>query len=900
MRKLFITLFIFMLGMASFQTHAQLQISTLGTAYTVDFDNTVIGVNEGAFESAASQPLFASPAAAGQLDAMAWSLVADNADTVTMTPAVFPGTGNGNFATLTTPGNSAVGWGAWNFNGTHSVAMLPSGSWATPAGFLTLKANNASGSSIDNLEINYYVAAYNDQPRSTKVLFFYSTDNVTYTKVPEATFASSTVANSTWEFATESFFLSGLSIGTGQDFYLRWVFADNGGSGSRDELMLDNIIVTASTGGGTVATQLDIININNGIFPSANEPFTVTVQTQNASGIPTNVTSNVTIDLSVATGTGTLSGNIQGTLEAGNNTMIITGVLYNQTETGVSLTASAPPLTAGNSALFEVKGAADHFAFENVPDTAICGANLISYFSTFRVKALRADNSLDSNFLGNAYLSLLSGPGTLLGTTTRTLVVGMASFNDIHVDLPGTYVLTATGPGVTEAVSDPIVVLAGPSIEELVVPQYMGSKSAASANNCRTPFAICVNLTNLLPDTPYDMRLSWAQTGEAVTNYGAGNTWNGTTFSGSNIVNAFTTNGTGGTGPIWFYVQPTGNNTRFEAGQTMNMRMSVVPSGESMPITPMFVGTKVIHVLDIPTTPRTTATTDDGAFVRGVTDTIYSGKMFLVFDNPEGNGDPMYSFQIRTIIPFTTFANPELPGSIDSVWRELPAGVKGVFAGVIPISDNNPNGLRRVEIRDMDNSILTFISDDDGIWPSGANSNTVLRRDVLNLTLDDLSLTSTITGTVTYGNASNTPMDSTYIYLYDMSNNLLKTTMTDANGMYTITGVNMGNFKLAASPVKKAGGWNAIDALLILKHFVGMVQLTGLNLKAGDVNGGAPVVNAADALMVQKRFVGLIDTFPVPDWVSENPSITVNEITNLVVNFKVLCTGDVNASFIPY
>ncbi|MHC1706206.1 MAG: dockerin type I domain-containing protein [Bacteroidales bacterium] len=887
-----------LIAVFAIQTHAQLQVTSLGNAFTIDFETTVPGVNESALESAATQPFMENPPAAGQLDANAWALVMDNADTVTMNPSSFPGTGIANFATVTASGTSSTGWGAWNLSDDHAVAMLPSGSYATPAGHFTLKANNASGSSIDNLEISYYVAAYNDQPRSSKVIFFYSTDNVTYTKVQDAIFASSLAANATWEFATKTIFLSGLSIGTGQDFFLRWVFADNGGSGSRDELLLDDISVTASTGGGTVATQLAITTINNGIFPSATEPFSVTVQAQNSNGVPTNVTSALTITLGIVTGSGILEGNFQGSLEAGNHTVVITGVIYNQAETGVSLSASAQGLTAGTSALFNVSEPASQFVFEDLPDTAVCGMNLISYLSTFKVKALRPDNSLDSNFLGNAYLTLVSGPGNLLGTTTRALNVGVASFNDIRFDTPGTYVISASGPGVTDAISLPITVLAGPGIEELVVPQYMGSKSAASTNNCRTPFAICVNFSGLLPDEAYDMRLSWALTGEAVTNYGAGNTWNGTAFSGSNFLNAFTTNGDGSTGPIWFYVQPTGNNTRFEAGQKMNMRMSVVPSGQTMPITPMFVGTKIIDVLDIPSTPRTTATTDDGAFVRGVTDTTYSGKMFLVFDNPEGSGDPLYSFQIRTIVPFTTFANNELPGAIDSVWRELPVGEKGVFAGVIPISENNPNGVRRFEIREMDNTILSYKSDDDGIWPSGANSNMIARRDILNLSLDDLSLTSTITGTVTYNNTNNSVMDSTHVYLYTMNNVLVKTAMTDANGTFTMEGVYLGNYKISAMPLTLHGGANAIDALQILRHFVGMISLSGLNRVAADVNGGG-VVNSADALMVQKRFVGLIDTFPVGDWVSETMNVSITEVGTSIINLKVQCTGDVNASFIP-
>jgi len=104
-------------------------------------------------------------------------------------------------------------------------------------------------------------------------------------------------------------------------------------------------------------TQLAITSVNGGSSPLVNTPFNVTVQAQDASNSPANVTANTDFTLSLATGTGTLGGTLTGTIPAGSNTAIVTGVTYNTVESGVSITAtrtSGDILTAGTSAGFTV------------------------------------------------------------------------------------------------------------------------------------------------------------------------------------------------------------------------------------------------------------------------------------------------------------------------------------------------------------------------------------------------------------------------------------------------------------------------------------------------------------------------------------------------------------------
>jgi len=85
------------------------------------------------------------------------------------------------------------------------------------------------------------------------------------------------------------------------------------------------------------------------------------------------------------------------------------------------------------------------------------------------------------------------------------------------------------------------------------------------------------------------------------------------------------------------------------------------------------------------------------------------------------------------------------------------------------------------------------------------------------------------------------------------------------------------------------GNSNAVDAMLILKHFTGMQLLTGLRKEAADVTNDM-LINSVDALYVAKRFVGQLLTFPSPDYIFEYKELTMSG------NYTIFgrCNGDVS------
>ncbi len=525
-------------------------------------------------------------------------------------------------------------------------------------------------------------------------------------------------------------------------------------------------------------TKLVITSLNGGNPILEDTPFSITVQTQDGANSPQDVTAPTTITITLNTGFGTLSGTLSGVINTGN-TVTISGILYDTPESGVILDAnvtSGPSLTGTSTAPFEVFGIATSLSFSPGPGNGVVNQPV----GNIEVQALRDDFSVDVNYTGAITISVFSGSGTMNGTLTQNAVAGVATFTGISFTAADTYVLEANATGLTPGNSSPIIITLPPTMTELVVPQYMGSKSASGTNANRTPFAVCLQFNNLVPNASYDLRGGVALTSDVSTTFGAANIWNGTTYGTTNLLNYFTADGSGSSGPVWLYIQPTANATRFDAGQVHNLRISIGINGQGVPITPTFISTKTITALDIATSARTPATTDDGAYVRGTSVACASGKLVLIYNNTAGTGDPMSVFQVRTTTPSdVAIANYSgHPAAIGDIYLQTGTSNVGDYPGVVPIGANNANGVQRIELRNLDNTLFNAITDADGIWPGGANFTTIARRAVGQIGLPADPTLSTVPSVTpgTYGPACSNDPD-------------IALGGTPANGVWTGTGV---------------------------------------------------------------------------------------------------------------
>ena len=157
---------------------------------------------------------------------------------------------------------------------------------------------------------------------------------------------------------------------------------------------------------------------------------------------------------------------------------------------------------------------------------------------------------------------------------------------------------------------------------------------------------------------------------------------------------------------------------------------------------------------------------------------------------------------------------------------------------------------------------------------------------------------SSLSGEFIYANQDSTPLNNTQLYALNIAGNVQDSVITDQNGEYIFPYLPLGSYSVIPDMNKAWGGVNANDALMIMMHFAGMISLTDLYLEVADVDMSG-FVNTVDALMCAQRFVGMINSFPAGDWEQEKDTILIDGITPVVYNFKALCYGDVNGSYLP-
>lgn len=154
-----------------------------------------------------------------------------------------------------------------------------------------------------------------------------------------------------------------------------------------------------------------------------------------------------------------------------------------------------------------------------------------------------------------------------------------------------------------------------------------------------------------------------------------------------------------------------------------------------------------------------------------------------------------------------------------------------------------------------------------------------------------------IFGRISYLNTDNTPINDATIQLADTGISIAGEDITDGTGYFEMQEIREGKYGLTLSTNKTWGGGNAIDALMIAKHFAGISLLGSVEEGAADVNASG-FVNSVDAQLTATRFVNLIDDFAAGDWYFHTAdSIDLRSDTVLAV--RSLCFGDVNGSFIP-
>lgn len=218
---------------------AQLEIDTLNQQFTIDFDATVNGVNNGAYQGTG----FSSSPASGQLNSNAWSF--ENLGTPDSIN--FGGTAiSGDAARgVSSGGVTTAGFYAFNTNNGVGAADYAMGWQANGSTFsngkLTLKLANNSGGTIETLRLAYVFKEFNDTDTSSNIRVAYSKDNTNYTDIPELADSTANISDMTpqWQSRNRSVVLSNLNWTVFEDLYIQWeIEVDDTVS---DEIAIDSL-----------------------------------------------------------------------------------------------------------------------------------------------------------------------------------------------------------------------------------------------------------------------------------------------------------------------------------------------------------------------------------------------------------------------------------------------------------------------------------------------------------------------------------------------------------------------------------------------------------------------------------------------------------------------------------
>lgn len=184
--------------------------------------------------------------AAGQLDSDTWVITGmSDGDT---SPGGTHTTGD--FTRGATAGGVTTG-GLYAYTGGATAPGLwiqPTGIDMNPGTIQLLVCNN-TGATLTGLDLAYDIVVLNDQGRSSSVGLAYSSTGFggTFTAVPALDFFTEEIADGLTTVTPRSTTISGLSIADGDCMALSWTTDDFTGTGNRDELGLDNIVLTPIT-----------------------------------------------------------------------------------------------------------------------------------------------------------------------------------------------------------------------------------------------------------------------------------------------------------------------------------------------------------------------------------------------------------------------------------------------------------------------------------------------------------------------------------------------------------------------------------------------------------------------------------------------------------------------------
>ena len=194
---------------------------------------------------------------------------------------------------------------------------------------------------------------------------------------------------------------------------------------------------------------------------SADNTFSVIVQSQDQFGNVSPVASSTPVTLALASGTGPLNGFVPASIPAGQSNVTFSGLSDHLAE-AITLSATASGLTSATSPSITITpGAATHVAYVQQPSNGTGGSPITPAVT------VRLLDQFENQAASNATVTLAFGnnpSGAVVSGGSVAAVNGLATFTNLSVDKAGTgYTLVASSGALTTATSSAFDIGVGPA-----------------------------------------------------------------------------------------------------------------------------------------------------------------------------------------------------------------------------------------------------------------------------------------------------------------------------------------------------------------------------------------------------------------------------------------------------
>ena len=158
---------------------------------------------------------------------------------------------------------------------------------------------------------------------------------------------------------------------------------------------------------------------------------------------------------------------------------------------------------------------------------------------------------------------------------------------------------------------------------------------------------------------------------------------------------------------------------------------------------------------------------------------------------------------------------------------------------------------------------------------------------------------NSITGFVTYHNDLSKPLDGVIVHLYDMSDNVVLSCITNSDGEYLISNIPSDEYNLRVSTTFNLDNPDLMDAYLIFMYMTGSMTLDEAQLSAADINENGEITGFDFAHVLSSLVNGNFTTYSGWEFNEYHIDYTASTNASDSLDFWGTQDGDVDSSWDP-